>query len=96
MLRALLGRALSDPRLADATFLIGGHTDSKGRADYNRHLSQIRADAVRAFLIASYGIAPKRLTAKGFGESRLKNPANPQGEENRRVQIVNTSKIAAR
>lgn len=93
---ALLGRALSDPRLADATFLIGGHTDSKGRADYNRHLSQIRADAVRAFLISRYGIAPKRLVAKGFGETRLKNPANPQGEENRRVQIVNTSKLAAR
>jgi outer membrane protein OmpA-like peptidoglycan-associated protein len=91
---ALLGRAISDPRLSEASFLIGGHTDAKGRSDYNRQLSQLRAEAVRTFLISSYGIAPRRLVAKGFGETRLKNRRNPQGEENRRVQIVNMSRVA--
>jgi outer membrane protein OmpA-like peptidoglycan-associated protein len=35
-----LGRALSDVRLAGDGFLIAGHTDAKGRADYNLRLSE--------------------------------------------------------
>ncbi len=93
---ALLGRALSDPRLATATFLIAGHTDALGNAAYNQKLSQQRAEAVQAFLIANYNVDPKRLTAQGFGVTRLKNPRHPSGKENRRVQIVNTSALAAR
>lgn len=93
---ALLGKALSDPRLSDATFLIAGHTDAKGRDDYNMRLSQQRADAVRVFLVKSYGIDMRRLAAQGFGETRLKNPRQPQAEENRRVQIINTTMPAAR
>jgi len=95
-LMALLGKAVSDNRLASATFLIAGHTDSRGHAEYNLALSQRRAEAVRAFLIANYAIDPKRLTAKGFGESKLKNARNPRGDENRRVQIINTSAVAGR
>jgi len=90
-----LGRALSDERLADGQFLIAGHTDGKGRASYNRELSQRRAEAVREFLMANFKIDSSRLVAKGFGESRLKNPQQPRAAENRRVQIVNITSAAA-
>jgi outer membrane protein OmpA-like peptidoglycan-associated protein len=90
-----LGHALSDERLADGQFLIAGHTDGKGKADYNLELSQRRADAVREFLMENFKIDGSRLVAKGFGESRLKNPQRPRAAENRRVQVVNLTSAAA-
>jgi outer membrane protein OmpA-like peptidoglycan-associated protein len=91
-----LGRALADPRLAEGVFLIAGHSDAQGPPGYNRRLSQKRAESVRQFLIAKFGISPERLVAQGFGEERLKNPKRPSAGENRRVQVVNMAKHAAR
>ncbi len=89
-----LGRALSDPRLAGSKFVIAGHTDTKGNAAYNLALSQRRSEAVRGFLIEHFKLMPDDLIARGFGESRPKNPRNPQGPENRRVQVINwTSEV---
>jgi outer membrane protein OmpA-like peptidoglycan-associated protein len=88
---APLGRALSDARLAGDSFLIAGHTDSKGGDDYNLDLSQRRAEAVRQHLIASFGIDGAKLVAKGMGSRQLKVPGQPLAAENRRVQIVNLS-----
>jgi outer membrane protein OmpA-like peptidoglycan-associated protein len=89
-----LGQALTDKRLAHATFLIAGHTDAKGSAEYNRELSRRRAEAVRQFLIERFGIDPQRLVSRGYGFDRLKTPGRPLGPENRRVQIVNlTSQV---
>jgi outer membrane protein OmpA-like peptidoglycan-associated protein len=87
-----LGRALSDARLADDSFLIAGHTDAKGGAAYNLELSQRRAESVRRFLIANFKIEPGRLIAKGYGLQQLKTPGDPLAAVNRRVQIVNLSK----
>jgi outer membrane protein OmpA-like peptidoglycan-associated protein len=87
-----LGRALSDARLASDAFLIAGHSDGKGGADYNLALSQKRAEAVRAFLMASFGIDGAKLVATGMGSKHLKNAKQPLAAENRRVQIVNLSK----
>jgi outer membrane protein OmpA-like peptidoglycan-associated protein len=87
-----LGRALSDARLAEDSFLIAGHTDTKGGAAYNLELSQRRAESVRQFLIANYKIDPGRLIAKGYGLQQLKIPGDPLAAANRRVQIVNLSK----
>jgi outer membrane protein OmpA-like peptidoglycan-associated protein len=86
-----LGRALSDARLAEASFLIAGHTDAKGGAAYNLELSQRRAEAVRQFLIANFKIDAGRLIAKGYGLQHLKSPNDPLAAVNRRVQIVNLS-----
>lgn len=86
---AILGRALSDPRLAKQVFLIAGHTDASGPYDYNVALSARRAEVVREFLIANFALVPERLLARGFGPDRLRNPANPYGRVNRRVQVVN-------
>ena len=84
-----LGRALQDPRLAKFRFLIAGHTDAVGTDAYNQTLSEKRANAVRDYLISIFGIAGSRLVAKGFGETKLLNPAKPRDGANRRVQIVN-------
>ncbi len=91
-----LGRALSDPVLAGYTFLIGGHTNAKGRAAHNVILSQRRAQAVRDYLVSQYHIPESRLRARGFGSSQLRDPEHPEDEFNRRVQIVNTSVPAPR
>lgn len=74
-----------------ATFVIEGHTDSFGDPTYNEQLSQRRADAVKAWLVANMAIAPERVQAKGFGRSKLIVPADRSIEEqapNRRVEIV--------
>ena len=68
---------------------IEGHTDSVGLPDDNLELSQRRADAVRAFLIAR-GVAADRIVAVGFGESK---PVVGVGDEaasatNRRVEFL--------
>jgi outer membrane protein OmpA-like peptidoglycan-associated protein len=51
---------------------LGSHTDSRGTAKYNERLSQHRAEAAVAYLVA-HGIDPNRITAKGYGESQLLN-----------------------
>lgn len=83
-----LAQALQSKELAESKFAVEGHTDAKGRADYNLKLSQQRADAVRAFL-ASNGVSDARLAAVGKGSGELANAADPLAAENRRVRIVN-------
>ncbi len=67
----------------------GGHTDSEGAADYNRDLSQRRADAVVAY-ISSAGIETERLRSVGFGESQPRaDNTTPEGRlQNRRVEFI--------
>mgnify|MGYP003676538495 CR=1 FL=1 len=48
---------------------IGTHTDIRGNAEYNRDLSQKRADAAKEFMVKN-GIAKERVIAKGYGESQ--------------------------
>ncbi|MEM8788422.1 MAG: OmpA family protein [Pseudomonadota bacterium] len=47
--------------------LLVGHTDDEGGLDGNLVVSRARAQAVRAALIETYGIAPGRLIAEGAG-----------------------------
>ena len=51
---------------------IMAHTDARGNDDYNMSLSQQRANSVVNYLV-SKGISRSRLSAKGFGETRLTN-----------------------
>lgn len=51
---------------------LGSHTDSRSSFEYNQSLSQRRAEAAIKYIIAK-GIEPKRLRAKGYGESQLVN-----------------------
>ena len=87
----VLGKALTDPRLAGFAFMIAGHTDAKGTDDYNQSLSERRAATVRTYLVRHYGLDPAKVQEKGYGESQLLDPARPEDGINRRVQIVNLS-----
>lgn len=82
-----LGLALKDPALADARFLIGGHTDAAGSVEHNQALSERRAETARRFLVERTGVAAARLTTVGFGLSRLYDAGNPMSSVNRRVQV---------
>ncbi len=84
-----LSQAIADPRMGSQRILVGGHTDARGTDDRNMLLSQRRAVAVKQFLSSVRPEISGRLDAVGFGESRLKNQADPEAAENRRVQIVN-------
>jgi outer membrane protein OmpA-like peptidoglycan-associated protein len=83
-----LALALQSKELAASRFAVEGHTDAKGRADYNLRLSQQRAEAVRDYL-AQRGVNGSRLVASGKGSTELAVPADPGAAENRRVRIVN-------
>ena len=67
---------------------IMGHTDSVGKDKANQKLSEGRANAVRDDLIER-GIAPERIEAIGYGESRPidTNDTEEGRQNNRRVEI---------
>ena len=73
---------------------VSGHTDSKGSDRYNLRLSQVRAEAVRRYLI-EHGVPAEKLVARGYGESRpvaanqnADGSDNPSGRAtNRRVEL---------
>ncbi|MCB1499809.1 MAG: OmpA family protein [Bauldia sp.] len=85
--------ALHHPLLARHKFLVVGHTDSKGAADYNLKLSLERSQAIVAALTTTFAVSPKRLVAVGVGEELPLDPANPEGAVNRRVQLVNIGEL---
>lgn len=61
---------------------IQSHTDSKGNENYNMKLSQKRAESVVNYLTQK-GISPRRLVAKGYGESKPIAPNDkPDGSDN--------------
>lgn len=67
---------------------IGGHTDSVGSAEYNKKLSQQRADSVVNYFVDN-GIDVSRLTAVGYGETQpaFSNQTEAGRERNRRVEL---------
>jgi outer membrane protein OmpA-like peptidoglycan-associated protein len=71
---------------------VEGHTDNQGKPEANLKLSQRRAEAVRDYLVKK-GVAPERLTAKGFGQERPIAPNNTaKGRAtNRRVEFITSS-----
>ena len=84
-----LGRALTNAELKGSTFIVAGHTDAAGGEAYNQDLSERRADSIKHYLVDKFGIAGTDLVTVGYGKTKLKDPANPLAEVNRRVQVVN-------
>ncbi len=67
---------------------VEGHTDTVGKPENNKKLSQDRADSVRAYLVKK-GVAEGRLKAVGFGQEKPADTNDtPAGREvNRRVEF---------
>jgi outer membrane protein OmpA-like peptidoglycan-associated protein len=67
---------------------IEGHTDDRGKQEYNIDLSDRRAKSVMRFLI-QYGVDPSRLEAKGYGPLRpvADNKTAKGRADNRRVEF---------
>ena len=79
----------------DMVIKIESHTDSRGNNTYNKYLSDKRAKATRAYLIAN-GISAERIeSAIGYGEERLLNGCDgsircdeDQHQANRRSEFI--------
>jgi len=68
---------------------VAGHTDDTGTPELNRQLSQGRANAVMAWLVA-HGVQAGRLSARGYGETRplADNTSEAGRARNRRVEFL--------
>jgi outer membrane protein OmpA-like peptidoglycan-associated protein len=68
---------------------IQGHTDNSGTHDHNQKLSEERAAAVKAWLLA-HGIHGARLAAAGYAETRPVAPNSTEEgkQKNRRVELA--------
>ncbi len=72
------------------SLFVVGHTDNAGDFNYNMKLSDARADAVVAKLVAEYGVDQRRIQGAGVG------PLAPVGSnvtedgkaQNRRVELI--------
>jgi outer membrane protein OmpA-like peptidoglycan-associated protein len=71
------------------TIRVEGHTDATGSTVTNQRLSEQRAEAVRAALIAN-GVDPTRVESTGYGTSRpIADNATAAGRAaNRRVEVI--------
>lgn len=73
----------------ETTILVVGHTDASGSDEYNRRLSERRAQAVKDYALGQ-GISSSRLAVEGRGESEpiADNTTEVGKTLNRRVEIV--------
>ena len=58
---------------------LGSHTDCRGKKDYNLKLSSSRAKSSVNY-IKKRIVNPKRISGKGYGETKLKNNCSCEGE----------------
>ncbi len=73
-----------------AEITVEGHTDSKGSDRLNLRLSQNRAQSVMQRLIRENALAPEKISAVGYGESRpIANNETATGRaQNRRIDLL--------
>lgn len=85
MLSRIAGVLLSSHGYRIAVY---GHTDDQGPAEYNRQLSERRAEAVRQYFIDA-GVPADIMSWQGLGESspRVKGTSEAARQKNRRVEI---------
>lgn len=74
----------------DTTAVIEGHSDNIGDRGRNLKLSQRRAESVVAYLTDTFAIAPRRLQAIGYGDTRplASNDSEIGKRLNRRIGAV--------
>jgi outer membrane protein OmpA-like peptidoglycan-associated protein len=76
-------------RHTEIRLVLEGHTDPRGNDRYNQALSERRAAQVRSYL-AMHGVAPERISARGYGKSRLLEIGQSARDHalNRRVDLI--------
>ncbi len=92
---ALLSKVQQAVRTFESPDLtIEGHTDSTGAPELNNHLSQMRAEAVREYLLANGVSTADKIAAVGYGPSRPLAPnTSAEGRaQNRRIDLIITPK----
>lgn len=82
-----LGKALTAPQFRGVDWIVEGHSDDSGSADYNQTLSEQRAQSAQRYLVEKCEIAPEKLIAVGKGESDPYDRENPSASVNRRVRL---------
>ncbi len=85
-LNAVVGFLNDNPKIE---IELNGHTDNRGDKKKNMVLSQQRVEVIKKYLV-SKGINSKRITGKGYGDSRpLTTNDNEESRRlNRRVEFV--------
>jgi outer membrane protein OmpA-like peptidoglycan-associated protein len=82
-------KQLAGAKVDTFKFEVSGHTDSRGKADHNKELSQKRA-AVIAKELSARGVPQGEIVAVGYGSDKpLVSPDNtePKRAKNRRYEI---------
>lgn len=80
----------------DRSVTIEGYTDSVGSEEFNRGLSQRRADSVKTYLVKQ-GVAANRLHSSGKGMSApvSDNDTATGRQQNRRVEVIISNPAAS-
>ena len=75
---------------ADRVFVVAGHTDSSGKADYNYDLGQRRAERVAGYLVSEKGVDPLRVHVVSYGDTKpIADNKTVKGRgENRRIEVL--------
>ncbi len=81
-----LGAALKRKPDVWKSVAIEGHTDATGTEATNRRLSKSRADSVKSFLQAEFGLS--NIETVGRSSDKLRDLDNPESAMNRRVEFV--------
>jgi outer membrane protein OmpA-like peptidoglycan-associated protein len=73
----------------DVEIEVSGHTDSSGRKSSNQKLSQLRADAVKEYLVTQHNIDEDKVSSVGYGQDfPIVSNETPEGRAlNRRIEI---------
>jgi OOP family OmpA-OmpF porin len=85
---AVIGTFLN--KYPETSAVIEGHTDNVGPPEQNLRLSRRRADSVVSYLVDTLHVAPARLSAVGYGDTRpLGDNRTEEGKRmNRRIGAV--------
>ncbi|MFZ1102963.1 MAG: OmpA family protein [Hyphomicrobiaceae bacterium] len=82
-------------RNPEAVVMIAGHTDAVGSDDDNASLSDRRAAAVAEVLTEEFDVPAENLVTQGYGEQYLKVDTQGPEPRNRRVSILNLTRLMA-